>query len=82
MAHPGSIPLPLGPKPSPPKNITVVSTKDGILISWEPPSPSDSVVPVAYYDIEYRTNETPTRKLNKKKILGETTKYLGKQYLI
>ncbi|XP_064078244.1 protein turtle-like isoform X11 [Macrobrachium nipponense] len=74
--------LPLGPKPAPPRNVTVEKVSDGFVISWLPPL--DSVVPVAYYDIEYRVDGS-WKKLNSEHIVDEhsyTIKKLnaGKKY--
>ncbi|CAL4082334.1 unnamed protein product [Meganyctiphanes norvegica] len=65
-----------GPKPQPPRNVTVKDNKDGtVLISWLPPE--DTKVPVAYYDIEYK-NEGSWKKLNTKQIV-DTTSYTAKK---
>ena len=42
-----------GPRPGPPRNVTVRQQKNGLLISWLPPL--NTSVPVSYYVIHYRT---------------------------
>lgn len=43
----------LGPKPAPPRNLTVRQLSTGLFISWLPPY--DLTVPVQYYKVYYRT---------------------------
>ena len=43
----------LGPKPAPPRNLTLRQMRTGLFISWLPPY--DLTVPVQYYKVYYRT---------------------------
>ncbi|RWS31959.1 protein turtle-like protein [Leptotrombidium deliense] len=43
---------PSGPKPGPPRNVTITRVAQGYAISWSPPL--NKTVPVAYYYIEYK----------------------------
>ncbi|KAI0211548.1 Protein turtle [Lamellibrachia satsuma] len=43
----------IGPKPAPPRNLTVRQLSTGLFISWLPPY--DLTVPVQYYKVYYRT---------------------------
>nr|WKY18272.1 turtle-like protein IGSF9 [Penaeus vannamei] len=61
---------PTGPKPDPPRNVTVRRVQDEYLISWIPPT--DNSVPPAYYGIEYRTDGT-WKKLNDEHIIDATS---------
>ncbi|KAG8193648.1 hypothetical protein JTE90_024012 [Oedothorax gibbosus] len=45
---------PSGPKPWPPRNITVDKGPLGVVISWQPPK--NQSVPVAFYFVEHRTD--------------------------
>ncbi|XP_071542829.1 protein turtle homolog B-like isoform X4 [Panulirus ornatus] len=65
--------LPLGPPPPPPRNVSIKKVSDGLdgyVISWLPPL--DKNIPVAYYDLEYRTDGS-WKKLNDDHIVGETS---------
>ncbi len=42
-----------GPRPGPPRNVTIRQQKNGLLISWLPPI--NTTVPVSYYVVFYRT---------------------------
>ncbi|KAL3886696.1 hypothetical protein ACJMK2_026675 [Sinanodonta woodiana] len=45
---------PLGPRPSPPRNLSVSGDPLGIVLSWLPPE--NTSVPIFYYTVEYRTD--------------------------
>ncbi|XP_076333287.1 protein turtle-like isoform X2 [Tachypleus tridentatus] len=64
---------PSGPKPSPPRNLTVQETENGLLISWLPPL--NQKVPVAFYYVEYRTQSKPWKRWGP---IKHTTSYLAK----
>ena len=69
-------PLPLGPKPAPPRNVTAKRLNDGVwLISWLPPD--ETQVAVHYYDIEYKIGDQAWKKLNDQQIPKDTTSYHG-----
>ncbi|XP_055945123.1 protein turtle-like isoform X2 [Argiope bruennichi] len=46
---------PSGPKPWPPRNVTVIKGALGVIISWQPPK--NQTVPVAFYFVESRTDD-------------------------
>ncbi|XP_076321273.1 protein turtle homolog B-like isoform X2 [Tachypleus tridentatus] len=64
---------PSGPKPFPPRNVTVQETDDGVLISWL--SPLNQKVPVAFYYVEYRTQSKPWKRWGP---IKHSTSYLAK----
>ncbi|XP_022245546.1 protein turtle-like isoform X2 [Limulus polyphemus] len=64
---------PSGPKPSPPRNVTVQETEDGLLISWL--SPLNQKVPVAFYYVEYRTQSMSWKRWGP---IKRATSYLAK----
>ncbi|KAK3588825.1 hypothetical protein CHS0354_028474 [Potamilus streckersoni] len=45
---------PLGPRPSPPRNLSVIGDPLGLVLSWLPPE--NTSVPIFYYTVEYRTD--------------------------
>ncbi|XP_033203964.1 protein turtle isoform X9 [Bombus vancouverensis nearcticus] len=64
-----------GPKPGPPKNLTVTEVSNGFLISWEAPVERNHLI--QYYTIKYKT-DGPWKTLNKGQIRPEETSYLVK----
>lgn len=64
-----------GPKPGPPKNLTVTEVSNGFLITWEAPSERNHLI--QHYTIKYKT-DGPWKNLNKGQIRPEETSYLGK----
>ncbi|XP_022243932.1 protein turtle-like [Limulus polyphemus] len=64
---------PSGPKPSPPRNVSVQETDDGVLISWL--SPLNQKIPVAFYYVEYRTQSKPWKRWGP---IKHATSYLAK----
>lgn len=67
----------LGPKPGPPRNLTVTEISNGFLITWQPPLERSHLV--TYYTIKYRTDGN-WKTLNKGSIRPEETSYLGNYY--
>lgn len=65
----------LGPKPGPPRNLTVTEIPNGFLISWQ--QPLDRVQLVQFYTIKYRT-DAQWKTLNRGQIRAEETSYLVK----
>ncbi|XP_023238689.1 protein turtle-like isoform X2 [Centruroides sculpturatus] len=51
---------PAGPKPWPPRNVTITNTPHGVLISWLPPM--NKSIPVAFYYVEYKTEDRPWKR--------------------
>ncbi|XP_043474401.1 protein turtle-like isoform X2 [Leptopilina heterotoma] len=66
---------PKGPKPGPPRNVTVREEENGFIISWQHPAEKTHLV--QYYTIRYRT-DGPWKDLNKARIRPEDTFYLVK----
>ncbi|KAK3923148.1 Protein turtle [Frankliniella fusca] len=66
---------PRGPKPGPPRNLTVTEYPNGFLISWQAPLERANLV--QYYTIKYRT-DAQWKTLNKQQIRSEETQYLVK----
>ncbi|CAK9821219.1 Protein turtle [Anthophora plagiata] len=66
---------PKGPKPGPPKNLTVTEVSNGFLITWQPPVERNHLI--QYYTIKYKT-DGPWKTLNKGQIRPEETSYLVK----
>lgn len=64
-----------GPKPGPPRNLTVTEVSNGFLISWQPPLEKANII--QHYTIKYRT-DGPWKTLNKGQIRPEDTQYLGR----
>ncbi|XP_017772989.1 PREDICTED: protein turtle isoform X2 [Nicrophorus vespilloides] len=64
-----------GPKPGPPRNLTVTEIPNGFLITWQPPIERSQLI--QYYTIKYRT-DGPWKNLNKNSIRPEDTQYLVK----
>ncbi|XP_034187587.2 protein turtle isoform X9 [Osmia lignaria lignaria] len=65
----------LGPKPGPPRNLTVTEISNGFLITWQPPLERSHLI--QYYTIKYKT-DGPWKMLNKGQIRPEETSYLVK----
>ncbi|CAK9794811.1 Protein turtle [Anthophora quadrimaculata] len=66
---------PKGPKPGPPKNLTVTEVSNGFLITWQPPVERNHLI--QHYTIKYKT-DGPWKVLNKGQIRPEETSYLVK----
>ncbi|XP_034187583.2 protein turtle isoform X6 [Osmia lignaria lignaria] len=66
---------PKGPKPGPPRNLTVTEISNGFLITWQPPLERSHLI--QYYTIKYKT-DGPWKMLNKGQIRPEETSYLVK----
>ncbi|XP_063222790.1 protein turtle isoform X3 [Bacillus rossius redtenbacheri] len=66
---------PKGPKPGPPRNLTVTEISNGFLITWQ--SPLERSHLVQYYTIKFRT-DGPWKTLNKAQIRPEDTSFLVK----
>nr|XP_034187585.1 protein turtle-like isoform X8 [Osmia lignaria] len=64
-----------GPKPGPPRNLTVTEISNGFLITWQPPLERSHLI--QYYTIKYKT-DGPWKMLNKGQIRPEETSYLVK----
>ncbi|XP_076297726.1 protein turtle isoform X3 [Lasioglossum baleicum] len=64
-----------GPKPGPPKNLTVTEVSNGFLITWQAPVERNHLI--QYYTIKYKT-DGPWKTLNKGQIRPEETNYLVK----
>ncbi|XP_060841197.1 protein turtle isoform X5 [Rhopalosiphum padi] len=64
-----------GPKPGPPRNVSIAEVKNGFVISWEAPLERANLV--RYYVINYKTDGI-WRTLNKAQIRAEDTHYLIK----
>ncbi|KAF2894818.1 hypothetical protein ILUMI_11357 [Ignelater luminosus] len=64
-----------GPKPGPPRNVTVSEISNGFLVSWQPPLERADLV--QYYAIRYKS-DGPYKTLNKGQIRPEETQYLVK----
>ncbi|XP_076673327.1 protein turtle isoform X9 [Andrena cerasifolii] len=66
---------PKGPKPGPPKNLTVTEISNGFLITWQAPVDRNHLI--QYYTIKYKT-DGPWKTLNKGQIRPDETSYLVK----
>ncbi|KAE9531252.1 hypothetical protein AGLY_010458 [Aphis glycines] len=66
---------PKGPKPGPPRNVSIAEVKNGFVISWQ--APLERAHLVRYYVINYKTDGI-WRTLNKAQIRAEDTHYLVK----
>ncbi|XP_026814376.1 protein turtle-like isoform X5 [Rhopalosiphum maidis] len=64
-----------GPKPGPPRNVSIAEVKNGFVISWQAPLERANLV--RYYVINYKTDGI-WRTLNKAQIRAEDTHYLIK----
>ncbi|XP_030380444.1 LOW QUALITY PROTEIN: protein turtle [Scaptodrosophila lebanonensis] len=64
-----------GPKPGPPRNVSVTEVSNGFLISWQ--SPLERAHIVKFYTIKYRT-DAQWKTLNRGQIRPEETQYLVK----
>ncbi|XP_076673324.1 protein turtle isoform X7 [Andrena cerasifolii] len=64
-----------GPKPGPPKNLTVTEISNGFLITWQAPVDRNHLI--QYYTIKYKT-DGPWKTLNKGQIRPDETSYLVK----
>lgn len=63
-----------GPKPGPPRNVSITEVRNGFVISWQ--APLERAHLVRYYVIHYKTDGI-WRTLNKAQIRAEDTSYLG-----
>ncbi|XP_022181178.1 protein turtle isoform X2 [Myzus persicae] len=66
---------PKGPKPGPPRNVSIAEVYNGFVISWQ--APLERAHLVRYYVINYKTDGI-WRTLNKAQIRAEDTRYLVK----
>ncbi|XP_060868691.1 protein turtle-like isoform X1 [Metopolophium dirhodum] len=66
---------PKGPKPGPPRNVSIAEVKNGFVISWQ--APLERAHLVRYYVINYKTDGI-WRTLNKAQIRAEDDRYLVK----
>ncbi|KAL1463426.1 hypothetical protein WDU94_015177 [Cyamophila willieti] len=66
---------PKGPKPGPPRNVTVTEVGNGFVISWMPPLERANLI--QYYLIKYRTGGN-WKTLNKGQIRPEENSYFSK----
>lgn len=64
----------LGPKPGPPRNLTITEMSNGFLVTWQQPLERSHLI--QYYTIKYKT-DGPWKTLNKGQIRPEETSYLG-----
>ncbi|XP_043271158.1 protein turtle isoform X2 [Venturia canescens] len=64
-----------GPKPGPPRNVTVTEISNGFLVTWQQPLERSHLV--QYYAIKYKT-DGPWKMVNKGQIRPEETSYLVK----
>nr|XP_016937138.1 protein turtle isoform X1 [Drosophila suzukii]XP_016937146.1 protein turtle isoform X1 [Drosophila suzukii] len=64
-----------GPKPGPPRNVSVTEVSNGFLITWQ--SPLERAHIVKFYTIKYRT-DAQWKTLNRGQIRPEETQYLVK----
>jgi len=64
----------VGPKPGPPRNLTITEISNGFLITWQ--APLERAHLVQYYTIQYKT-DSDWKNLNKGSIRPEETSYLG-----
>lgn len=64
----------VGPKPGPPRNVSITEVRNGFVISWQAPLERTSLV--RYYVIHYKTDGI-WRTLNKAQIRAEDTSYFG-----
>ncbi|XP_034950856.1 protein turtle isoform X2 [Chelonus insularis] len=64
-----------GPRPGPPRNLTITEISNGFLITWQHPLEKSHLV--QYYNIKYKT-DTHWKDLNRGKIRPEETSYLVK----
>ncbi|XP_024943849.1 protein turtle [Cephus cinctus] len=72
--HP-SIMRPKGPKPGPPRNLTITEVTNGFLITWEQPLERSHLV--EFYTIQYKT-DGDWKTVNKGQIRPEETRFLMK----
>ena len=59
----------LGPKPLPPRNLTIDESTYGLILKWLPPE--DETVAIAYYSVDYKSDystHAQWKKLNKRPI--------------
>ncbi|XP_011500323.1 PREDICTED: protein turtle-like isoform X3 [Ceratosolen solmsi marchali] len=64
-----------GPRPGPPRNVSVAEISNGFLITWMPPLERSHLV--KFYTINFKT-DGPWKTLNKGQIRPEDTSYLMK----
>lgn len=65
----------IGPKPGPPRNVSVTEISNGFVITWE--APIERAHLVNHYTIKYKT-DGPWKTLNRGQIRPGETSYLGK----
>lgn len=66
---------PKGPRPGPPRNVTVTEISNGFVITWQPPIERANLV--NHYTIQYKT-DGPWKSVSKGQIRPEETSYLVK----
>ncbi|XP_076629101.1 protein turtle isoform X5 [Colletes latitarsis] len=66
---------PKGPKPGPPRNLTVTEISNGFLLTWQAPLKFEHLI--KYYTIKYKTDGS-WKTLNKGQIRPDETSYLVK----
>lgn len=69
----------IGPKPGPPRNVTVTEVSNGFIISWQEPLERASLI--QYYTIRYRVDNT-WKTLNRGQIRPVDTSYIVKHGLV
>lgn len=62
----------LGPKPWPPRNVSIEKGPLGVVITWQPPK--NQTVPVAFYFVEHRTDDGQWQRWGP---IRDETSYLG-----
>lgn len=62
----------LGPKPWPPRNVSIEKGPLGVVINWQPPK--NQTVPVAFYFVEHRTDDGQWQRWGP---IRDETSYLG-----
>ena len=63
-----------GPKPGPPRNVSVTEISNGFLVTWQQPAERSHLV--QYYTIKSKT-DGPWKMVNKGQIRPEETSFLG-----
>lgn len=65
----------LGPRPGPPRNISVTEVESGFLVTWAPPA--ERLELLKFYTIEFRTDKDWKDLTRNAKIRPDETKYIG-----
>lgn len=66
----------LGPRPGPPRNVSINEVDSGFLLTWAPPQERPELL--KYYTIRYRTDKDWKDLTRNTKIRPDETKYIGK----